>query len=667
MKLFLTNDFNKAFLDDADLSCIIDSYNIIIDNTLQTVKNAYDNNELNTLTLEYLNSKRCYPRGSLKLMHEPTLEYSTESDYNFYTYRLRIDPSILPEFGITAKVRALGLVGKNTNNADALFGILYFNGEGTYVLNGEDANGLTISKDEVQEINLSLSMDEVKIEDETEVYLNDINDMIKNSHLLTPDVVRLSPTEPVKLKVTSDVYDHDDNAALYLTDNNFAFNVSGAPLIFSRCNMENKPFISLSNSNNTLFINNKKQRFLAYSPENKGESYSIFSNNTSTAAGSIDINSDNTVHVNDISNEYTDVVINSSGVSSTVTGYTNYKANLVINGIDDKIFGDKVIVLNASGIKGNDTDFALGNNVFINSNDLYYDNGSDTRSEMNFTTIGALNASSYNKAEYDWENSTNSVLMLGSNVSSVNINGDNDTFLGFSGLASNDKPDSYLIGSYNNPFDASLLTISTGWFDQSKTPKVFKLERDFVYATDEAWISRNNLMNIFDDKDIPYEYYEDDTLVTGMINDATCIQLGEDLFITTNEIVSNNRSFNIDDLIDLKNNNTDILAGQGLDQSKIDIINEALDSINAFIIHLHPSDFNGTSPQMSIDTLISKVEHENKVSLDPGTIYIIYTVMENDEGNNRWIIDTNNKKKYINNGDIVTCTQLQILDKVILN
>jgi hypothetical protein len=217
------------------------------------------------------------------------------------------------------------------------------------------------------------------------------------------------------------------------------------------------------------------------------------------------------------------------------------------------------------------------------------------------------------------------------------------------------------------------LTISTGWFNKTFKPKVFRLERDFVYAVNEPWISRQNLMNIFDDKDIPYEYYEEDkaltgiyNLVTGTIDNTTCIQLGEDTYITTNEIVSNNRRFGLDDLVYLKNNNSDIFYGEELDGPTINEITNAIDSINTFIIHLYPTDF-GTSPEMSIDTLISKIENENKKVLNDTTIYIIYVAVEKDEGNDRWILDTDNKKKYVNNGDFVTCTQLQVLNKKILN
>ncbi len=658
MKLVLTKDFNKEFFNDNDLSCIIDSCLFISDSNDEILKTAYDNDELSLISFDDLakcdiwsfNDEYYYQ----KMLHEPTLEYSTESNYNFYTYKLRIDPTIpCIKNNISKKLRCIGLVNENI-----LYGILYFD---------EDASGITVASDKVQQINLSLSMDEAEIEADTEITLNDVDDIIINSHLETPDLVRFSADNALKLKVTSNKADNETAAALCLTNNNFAFNTSGAPLIFSRNNAENKPFISLSNQSNATFINNKKNAFKVYSPENKGESYSIFSNNITTGTGSIDINSDNSVHVNNLSNEYSDLVINSINVSSTVTGYYICKGNTVINGISDKIIGDDTISINASGINGKETDFALGKNAFINSNDLYFDNGTYTRSEMNFTTIGSLNASSYNKENYTWQDSNNSILMLGNNISSVNINADNETFLGFSGLASNNKPDSYLIGSFNNPFDASLLTISTGWFDKSKAPRVFKLEKDFVYAIDKPWISRNNLMNIFDDKDIPYSYYEDDTLVTGMINDATCIQLGEDTFITTNEIVTNDRSFSIDDLIRLKNNNTDILYGEGLDTNKVNTITNTINSINAFIIHLHPNDFNGTSPEMNITDLLSKLENENGVTLNNSTIYTVYVVMENDAGNNRWIIDTDNKKKYINNGDVVTCTQLQILNKVILN
>jgi len=671
MKLFLTKDFNEGFLNDSELSCKLDRY-IYVSDVNNFIATAYNNSiqdlpdsiKLEDLTYEDLVKCNVWNLESEKLnseylASEPTLEYSTTNDYNFYTYRLRIDPSIPAiKKNINKKLRCIGILDKD----NVLYAILYFDGNNDK-LNNETSDGVDVST-YVNEINLSLTFDEKEIGEGTKVFLNDTDDIIKNSHLETPDLVRYTADKLI-LKVT-ETKDKEHLNTLSVADDQFLFNTTSIPLIIRKYKFK-KPQMSLSNSDNSMFINVTENAFKVYSPKNRGESYNIFSNNATTAVGSIDVNSNNIEHTNDLADRFTDITYNSNNVSSTITGYLTAEPNTFVNVNNSRIIGDNITLINASGISGNVTDFALGNSTFINSNGLSSNNGADTRSEMNFTTIGTLSACSYNKTDYDWENSDNSILMLGSNISSVNINGDNDTFIGFSGLASNTKPDSYLIGSYNNPFDASLLTVSTGWYKPKYQPKpyYFDFERDFVYSVDTSWINRNNLLNIFDDKDIEYDYYNDeDELVTDTIEDATCMQLGEAYF-TTKELVYQRRRGGWDKLIALKNVKTDLFEGQGLDYNLITDIENAIASIGVFCIHLKSDDFNGSSQTMSLANLITKIEEENKVTFTNDKAYTIYVVMEYDEGNTRYI-DDGTTKKCINNGDIVACASFVVLNNKIV-
>lgn len=654
MKLFLTKDFNKEFFNDGDLICRIVSY-VYVSDVNSFLSSKYNNDALYDTTFEDLTKCDIWNIDSPeKLAYEPTLEYNTVSGYGFYTYRLRIDPSIPAiKKNINKKLRCIGLLDAD----NILYGILYFNGEDDVIRN-ETSEGVSISNF-ISEINLSLTFDEKS--DSGNVTLNDTDDIIKNSHLETPDLVRYT-AEKLILKVTN-TNDNTHLNALSVADDQYLFNTTNIPLIIRRYKFT-KPFMSLSNEDNSMFINTSDNAFKVYVPKNCGESYNIFSNNITTAVGSIDVNSNNIEHTNDLSDRFTDITYNSNNVSLTVTGYINAELNTLINVNGSRIIGDNLTLVNVSGVSENATDFALGDGAFINSIGLSSDNGADTRSEMNFTTIGSLDSISYNKADYDWTESDNSILMLGSNVSSVNINGNNDTFIGFSGLASNNKPDSYLIGSYNNPFDASLLTISTGWYKPQYQPKLFKLERDFVYATDASWINRNNLMNVFDDKDIEYTYYEDGHSSSGTIEDATCIQLGK-TYLTTNELVYNYRKADYETLISLKNNTTDMFYGQSLDSDLVGEIENIQSSINAFAVHLSPKDFTGSSPVMSLTDLIEKIEDNNKLTFTSGIIYTIYIIMENDAGNTRFI-DDGTTRKCINNGDVVTCTVFSVLNSKIL-
>ena len=656
MKLFLTKDFNESFLNDKDLSCLIDSY-ILVSDKNDYIKNAHDTETISDLTFDDVYKKtdvwKFLDLIKNKIIHEPALEYTTtENGYSFYSWPIKIDVgSDIVKNNKSKKLRCIGLIHTNGNN-DVLVGILYFD---------ETTEGITLN-DNAKEINILLSFDEKELDENSRIVLTE--SILENSFNETTDLVRYSSNDTLKLKVTDNKNDKENCYALAVMQNeNPVFNPSGASLVITKKNDASaKPFLSLSDFNNSVIIDNDNDKFKAFVLNEDNVNYSIFSKSITPATNSIDIFVNDAFHYGDDS----DFVLNSNSISSTITGYENAEGNLIINGSNETIYGDDSTFINVHNLSGKETEFGLGNSILLNSNDCYYDNDG-ARSEMILNAIGTLNASSYNKSEYEWERFNNSVNMIGSNISSVNINGNNATFFGFSGLVPNQQTDGYIIGSFNDPFDDALMTISTGWFNETYKPKVFKLEEHFVYETNKSWISRNNLMTIYDNKDIYYTYYDEGVLTGNTIENATCIKLGN-TFFTPNEIISDEKKMDLGDIIDMKYIDGDVNEGNKplTDDVRAEIEN-LTNSINAFSIIMTKDDFDGSNTKMSIEKFKSLLQERAGITFNANTVYLIYVLFLGNPNNKRYIVDINNDEKLIQNGEAVTCTKLNIFNNAIAN
>ena len=114
-------------------------------------------------------------------------------------------------------------------------------------------------------IGLSLTMDE---SDNVSVSGSNVDDIIANSYLETPDLVRYTGDTPLKLRIT---YDKDDNDPAYMmlvADNDLKFNVAPAPLMLTRYqyNFPQKPFMSLSTPHNTVYVDDRIKSIVGENP-----------------------------------------------------------------------------------------------------------------------------------------------------------------------------------------------------------------------------------------------------------------------------------------------------------------------------------------------------------------------------------------------------------------